>query len=56
MATQIETLEVGIIKALLCAAVDTASHRHWFQACTVYGRTGTMLKNDTAVPKLAAIN
>jgi len=44
------------INTILCAAVGTASDQHKLKACTVYGRPGSILKNDKAVPDLSALN
>jgi hypothetical protein len=44
------------VKTLLCAAVGTEHHQHGFEACTVHGRSGSMSRNDTAVPNLSALN
>jgi len=38
------------------AAVGGTSQQHVSDAHTVCGRSGTMLKNDKAVPKLSALN
>jgi hypothetical protein len=43
-------------KTLLCEAVGTASHQYGLQACTVYGRSGNMLKNDNVIPNVSALN
>jgi hypothetical protein len=47
---------VETIEALLFAAIDTASHQHVLEACTLCIRCGTVLKNDEAVLKLCAEN
>jgi len=44
------------VETLLCAAVATASHQHDLQICTVYGRSGNMLKRHKAVLNLSASN
>jgi len=44
------------METVLCAAVGTASHQHVLEACTVYGRSGAMLKNDKAVLNQLALN
>ena len=55
-ASQMKTLRVCKNETLPCAAVGTASHQHGLEACTVYGRSGTVLSNDKAVPKLSTLN
>jgi len=44
------------METVLCAAVGTASHQHQLAACTVYGRSGSVLKNKKAVPNIPAVN
>lgn len=41
------------IKTLLCAALGTTSGQHGLDACTVYGRCGTRLKNGKALQNLS---
>jgi hypothetical protein len=41
---------------ILYAAVGIASHQHELEACTVYYRSGTVLKYGEAVPNLTATN
>ena len=41
---------------VLCGAVGTASHQHGLEVCTVYGISGTVLKDDKALPYLTALN
>ena len=54
---QVKILEVqNKIETLMCAAVGATSQQHGSDAHTVCGRSGTMLKNDKAVPKLSALN
>jgi hypothetical protein len=43
-------------ETLLCAAADTASHWHGSEACTAYGRYGTVSKIYKAVLKLYSLN
>jgi hypothetical protein len=43
-------------ETLPCSAVVTASHRHQLEACTVYGRSVTVLKSDKAMLNLSALN
>jgi len=34
----------------MCAAVETANHQNGLEACTVYGISANVLKNDKALP------
>jgi len=33
-----------------------ASHKHGLELCTVYGRSGTLFENESAVPNVSASN
>jgi len=44
------------IRTLLCPAIDTDSLQHGLIACTVNGRSGTMLESNKSVLKLFALN
>jgi len=56
ITSQTKTCQVQKVKTLLRAAVGTGHHEHGFKACTVYGRSGSMSRNDAAVQNLSALN
>jgi hypothetical protein len=43
------------METVLCAAVDTVSHQHVLESCTVCGKSETVLKNDKAVSNPSAL-
>jgi hypothetical protein len=53
-ASQIKTVKVQE-KTPLCAAVGIANYHHRLDACTVYGRNGSTLKNVSAALNLSVL-
>jgi hypothetical protein len=49
-AFQVKILKLRRIENLMCVSVSTASFQLVLEACTVYGRSGSITKKETAIP------